>query len=256
MANVRFLQMILLSAACTTFLGCPATGSDDDDSSGDDDDATAGPTVTVSGSLEDLIGGAPNVAHEVCVVEHPDVACVTTDGQGAFSLEGVPANSTVTVMNGPTFEYLGVAVPVMVGEADVTLRPWQMVTQLAVDLQFALYNVEYVDGTGILQFYPGNGIDGDGLNAIGLTGSLSPEAGVGPQYVTENGNADPDGTETSGAGGVAWVNVPVGDYVVTILGEDCVQQEETAYGEPSGGGWAVQAFADTLTAVWIECPSS
>jgi|GEM_PF-5598565 len=57
---------------------------------------------------------------------------------------------------------------------------------------------EPVDGTGLINVGTGNGIDGDGLGAAGLSGSLAPDAGDGPLY-TEDGQPAPSSPTPSPA---------------------------------------------------------
>ncbi len=239
-----FFQCALAVFGGVLVTGCPAgTGGDPP------------PTIAVSGSVEDFLSGDPIAGVDICAPSHPDVVCVFSDPDGLYELAGVPANEPVHFLGSRDDYRWGSGFVLATGEEDLEVGRGALIDDTTAALQFGLFGVDAVDGTGIINIGTGNTIDGDGLGAAGITGELSPAAGDGPLYFDDDNQPTPDGTSSGAGGGVIFVNVPPGDYTVSLAGGDCEVDEEVPWGWPAdGGGWSVLVVADAITFFGLECP--
>src|SRR6185436_10757228 len=86
--------------------------------------AEAGPPITVTGqalefTLSDA-GSPPIVGMTVCVHEHPEVQCATTDSTGLFVLPGVPSGSEL-LLSFEKASYFPVLRTITTGAVDVDI---------------------------------------------------------------------------------------------------------------------------------------
>ena len=170
---------------------------------------------------------APAVAGvKVCVDGHADIACVTTDKAGHFSLGDLPA-ATELVLVLEKEGYTPALKPIKTTYEDIAVpRPITMskVADVPTNLGFDVDT----KGAGSLDFFvvvlPQD--DGSGGGPLpGATVALSPGAERGPVYFATPDVLDPTLTATLSFGGNfelrtttsgRFFNVPPGDYTVTF----------------------------------------
>jgi hypothetical protein len=239
--KVRFLIVFAVSlAGCGSRSAAPPPPGRD---AAPDETRPTG--VTWHGSVyEGLLGpdggSAPLAAARVCIVDHPEIACATTDTDGTYTMT-VPAvdasarwavNFTAPGHVGSTIALDG-SWPTGVG-----LLPddWARSTATQAGFQYPS------QGTAFIRLRVGNG---PGL--AGATATLSPPSGVGPVYGDESGNPAPALTSTSSSGIVLFGNVTPGLFTisVTLPGRtcDCCDQ-----GRLTGWEWTGPT-PDTLVSV-------
>lgn len=163
-----------------------------------DDDPKQTQMVRYSGTLENgaVINGWIDGA-EICVVSHPEIACVTTVGDGTYSLE-LPADEEVEVeviKEG----FVPVRSNFLTRKTDTELRA-QMFQPAAIEAAFTLAGVPYDGAKGGLLVRVYDPARGQTSGLAGVSMALTP-TGSGPHYVdgltfnaaatatTPNGNA-------------------------------------------------------------------
>ncbi|MEC8052473.1 MAG: carboxypeptidase regulatory-like domain-containing protein [Myxococcota bacterium] len=173
-----------------------------------------GPTITLSGPVNDLGNGEGLEGVEVCILNTS--TCTTTDADGVYSIDGVPAESNIS-LSVTMPEYLGGVIPVMTGSEAQTVPVVSMGSELLSELQIGILDVPAVADAGQIAFSISNGIFGDRINVPGIQVALEPAAGDGPFYTTSSGLPDTELTETSSNGGGVFVNLPAGTYTLRYL---------------------------------------
>ncbi|MBV72455.1 MAG: hypothetical protein CMH52_14110 [Myxococcales bacterium] len=239
-------------------LALAACGDDDSSSS-----SSGGDTIAYSGLSAQWIAGTPSATFTVCV--HGTENCTTTDEDGAFTLEGVAANSEVI------FTFVGednarIAFPIVTGAEDTTAdRTFTVVTRAIADILVASAPgaTGGVDDTkSILTFYVGNG-GYDLLSGLaGVTASYDgPQAGEPINYIVpiadEPGVAigTQDVTETTSAGNGFIANIEPGDYTFSFDagGRSCAPDfawpgsDSTTFRVPGLEGFATFTFIRCTT---------
>ncbi len=166
---------------------------------------------------------------KVCVDAHPEVACATTDADGAFTLKDLPANAELVLVTDED-GFIPSLQPIHTPTTDaVVTQPIVMLkaTGLPTNLGFDIDTTE----SGIIDFFAIVLKEDDGLNYGPLPGvivTLSPKAEQDAVYFAQPGIADPTlhatlsfGGLFDGAGGGTvtsgrFFNVPPGDYRVSF----------------------------------------
>ena len=133
--------------------------------------------VTLSGPVNDLGNGEGLEGVEVCILNTS--TCTTTDADGTYLIDGVPAESNVS-LSVTMPEYLGGVIPVMTGSEAMTVPVVSMGSELLSELQIGILDVPAVEDAGQIAFSISNGIFGDRINVPGIRVALEPAAGDGP----------------------------------------------------------------------------
>ncbi len=211
-------------------------------------DDAAGPTITLTGPVNDLGNGEGLEGVEVCILNSS--TCTQTDVDGSYSLDGVPAESKVS-LSVTMPEYLGGVIPVMTGSEAQTVPVVSMGSELLSELQIGILDVPAVENAGQIAFSISNGIFGDRINVPGIRVALEPSAGDGPFYTTSSGLPDTELTETSSNGGGVFVNLPAGIYTLRYLNlpEGCTPM--LGWGPVEAPSF--QIASNRTTYVRIEC---
>ena len=205
--TTRDLGGVDRSGNTQTDTGTPDLGQRD---TGITTDTGVATSVSVSGTVLSLLREEPIDMVEVCIYERPEIACVTTNVDGFYTLHRVPANSEVAL----SYNGSGLA-PFLVmlrteGEDLEDIGHFQA-NEVELQLITTVTNVDIDDNKGSLFFalyreWP----PGDGEYLSEVTVEHSPASGSGVIYGDESGTPDLDMTSTSGAGNGGFMNVDVG----------------------------------------------
>jgi hypothetical protein len=183
--------------------------------------------------------GAVKVANElpvkaaiVCVRDHSDIPCMTTDAVGSFGI-GLPANQELTV----TVQADGLASTafgVSTGTRDLTQWTLSLEKAETVAARYAAFGVKYPDESRGFVLVRDEVPGADGAGVDGITMSLLPSIGKGPFYFEANSSPNPNRTSTStwSAAAFAELSPSVVEVVLGPGGVTCV---------PSKSGWAAEA---------------
>ncbi len=267
-AQIVFLACVLASA------GCPKSSSgnsNDGGAAGSGAVAKCKGGVTVTGVVK---GFAPKIERQqfktvpgvkVCLYEHPEVPCSTTDAGGTFSLCGVPADSEV-LLSFEKKEYVKALRMLITRQSDYDILAETAIGTL--DLGIAEANKNSVDLTslkgGVIQFFAAE--PANGVLQVSLLGDYSAElldlAGKPAQcygangdepckalYLDESGEPDMTLTHASKKGVGAFGNVKAGKYLLRITHPtlDCSQHLPEA-------GWKATSTDEVVVEVidaWI-----
>jgi hypothetical protein len=159
--------------------------------------------VIFGGTVSDFISNEPLAGTEVCVRDHPELACDTATTNGGFGLV-VPALEEVVV----EFTHEGHVTNLFHLRLDDDL---QAILHVLVAQDAADYIVEQAGG----EVDPAKGIVAMLAGSDGVVGSMTPMSGVGPVYLNSLGIPIEDLTETSSAGFFGFTNVDPGEYEVS-----------------------------------------
>jgi hypothetical protein len=163
---------------------------------------------------------------EICVYENEDI-CTTTDENGEFTLEGVPADTDVYLSftkDGYGSKIMGFSsgsssLAVTVDLASDALREVRATAAGAVDSEekgsitaaAITYNTDKVDSP-----WASSSETGDWIRLEGVSFALEPESGTGPVYADADDVLDPSLDVTAEAGLVYFYDVEPGEYTVTF----------------------------------------
>ena len=211
---------------------------------------------------------APVSGVEVCVREHAEIACATSDAEGAWSLSGAPPSSELAL----TFQkdgYISVLRPVLTGLSDVVLQDDENHLLTVQQLEALWAGVSIDPAKGAIAFFAtalGTRLRSGSLDwARDVTLSVSPDVGDGPLFLDETGTYVPGATATTGGYG-GLLNLDPGDYTLTFThASSCASIGDTTggavYGFPAGVGTEpilrVPVLAGYVTApIGVFCPSA
>lgn len=204
-----------------------ACGSDDTDDGG-----TKEAMVALSGTVTRvvLVGPRPPLPGvEVCVVERPEIPCVTTDDEGKYAFPEVPADTEGTLI----FSKPGFAETMIPGRSQkVDFVLDSMLIEESVAATFlGVLGMKSLDDAGVIAV---DVFQADLTGLAGATLALEPAgAAKGPIYLSEAGAPDEALTQTSSLG-VAWFgNVAPGEPVLSVQ-----HVEKSCVGER---GWKTDA---------------
>jgi hypothetical protein len=155
------------------------------------------PTVGFSSTLVDVAGGAPIAGAAVCVYQHPELACATSDAQGAFTAR-IPANARTGILIDKS-GYASVLIPVPTSTSDWSGSTIRLPTFTSTQTFYSAAGATYLDaGKGFLGVFItlGNTQTGYGNTTV----SLVPASGTGPYYAGTSGTYDSGLTATSAYG--------------------------------------------------------
>jgi hypothetical protein len=203
----------VIKAASVCALLCAACSHDDAPTAAD-----PWPTVFVTGAVIDIntnpIGGAA-----VCVLDHPEIACTTTDSTGSYTLEIALAPSTDVAIeanasgfvSGVLLTAIAASDPSVQGIATTELSsPADATTEYATQAGFAFPG----SGGFVEVFVVGLGSAVDGL--AGATVAIAPSSGEGPVYRGSNASPEAGLAATTAQGGALFGNVAAGSYSVEV----------------------------------------
>lgn len=188
------------------------TGDDDDGSTtAADDTGSTGDTsgITLSGTVTNLASGDAVEGVSVCVHEHPDIDCTTTNAQGVYALDDVPVGEGAIV-----FEGGGVFPGLFHGitpDMNETLN-YFAINHLAAALLAAALGEEIDPALGHVGVWV---VDANGDPLPHVSFEMTPASGAGPGYITPESSIDPQLTETTEVGFAGWVNVDPGAVQIT-----------------------------------------
>ena len=161
--------------------------------------------------------GGPLAGAEVFILEHPELR-VTSDEDGRFEFKDVPGGDVTLVMQAEDFPENQLGTHLVDGVALEQLN-FQAVSQTVYDV-FAALTESVPDhamcqiSTTITRWFEGSlpQVHGE----PGVTDSITPDVpkASGPIYFSADVLPTPGLTETTVDGGIVWVNVPPGDYVL------------------------------------------
>jgi hypothetical protein len=171
-------------------------------------------TVAIAGTVVPVPQGTlPGVS--ICLLDHPEVPCVTSDGQGKFSID-VPANAEVAITLSKA-GFAGVLVPIATSDKDQL--QWAIGLQQEPDVK-GFYDASpgatYPDANhGFLAVFAHPSANPQ-AGLPGMTASITPVSGTGPFYASPNFKLpDPMLTSTSTSGIVRFADVAPGMLEIT-----------------------------------------
>ncbi|MCC6527947.1 MAG: DUF4244 domain-containing protein [Polyangiaceae bacterium] len=171
--------------------------------------------------------GPAIVGAEICIYDHPELPCDTTDSQGQFTV--FPPANAETALTLAANGFGGVLVALVTSDQPmygwvIGMPPLARITSF-----YETAGTPYPDpGKGFVQIYAMTGNGQQGLAGVSMT--LAPAGGVGPLYADAAG--DPDGTlqATTTAGFARYGALPLGTLEVGLL-------PDTLACQPNFGGW-------------------
>lgn len=209
-----------------------------------------------SGEVTTLADRAPIAGARVCVLEHDEIPCATTDASGFYQLDCAPVGDAAI-----SFEADGFARGVWLWAG----MPGEAYTDLDVSLARDAENTGYLAAAGMV--YP------DGVsslitivptgNVAGLTAHLRSGAGEGAFYsVDQGGRIDPAMTSIAASGELAFfVAEPWTGWLE--LEVELVPADPSATCAQIGGAWGardgarnvvrIPVRASTESVIWIRC---
>jgi hypothetical protein len=166
------------------------------------------PTIMFSGTMvQNGSVGVPGAS--VCVYQHPDLGCVTTDSKGKFAI-GIPMNANTGIQVTKS-GLASVLFAIQTAAMDMSGSVLNMPTTTATQSFYASGSTPYPNpGKGYLAVYfqPGNDFS---KGAPGAVATLVPAEGTGPLYAdSTSASADSTLTATSTSGLVRFGALPPG----------------------------------------------
>jgi hypothetical protein len=180
-------------------------------------------------------GGTPLGLVDICVFEHPELPCTTSDGTGAFTIDlPVSSETGLTLERGG---YQSVLLPLAVGTTPLTYTIGVPTASSRATLYNA-FNATYPDATNGYVLVVGTLKGQNELGLDGATATIAPASGGGPFYVDTNGVAAPSATSTSTYSEIFFANVAPGTYTATLA-------PSTMTCAKNFGGWQAQQLDST-----------
>lgn len=213
-----------------------------------DGPAPSGDGAAAYGKVLDLLGGGLGDV-TVCPLDTPD-ACVVSEGDGDFLVEGLPEDTDVVVtMDKP--DHLRTAYlhhTTVTQEWRKTLMPDSLVSTMANRV-----DIEREPGKGHLMFILWEGPDYASFNRVeGVEFSIdAPDATV--FYQAGGGLPDPTLTATSSAGSGGAFNLEPGEYQAWFTAPGKVCEPWFSFDFPAGGAVPVRIVADYASYVDLVC---
>jgi hypothetical protein len=187
-------------------------------------------TVPMNGTTVLSPNGTPLGLVDICVFQHPELPCTTSDGSGGFAID-LPASSET----GLTLErsgYQSVLVPLTTAGAPLTYTIGVPTTASRTTL-YGGFGAAYPDTTNGYVMLVGTLKGQTELGLDGATASLTPASGGGPFYLDTSGNPAPSATSTSTYSEIFFANVAPGTYTATLA-------PSTMTCTKNFGGWQAQ----------------
>jgi hypothetical protein len=221
---VRWMTLPLLLIACASSDPLDVEETADTAETGDTERVVTGPTAVVQGRVWVFsLTGGPLPGARVTVLEHPSLEAVA-DEAGAFVFPEMPLGDVTLVMQADGYpeNQLGTQ---LLTEAGIEGLNFQAVPDLIYGLFAALSQADPDStrcqiSTTITRWFEGTLPTVHGEPGATLTIDPPVTGSVGPVYFNEEVLPSPSLSASSVDGGVAWMNVPVGDYVLTAHKDD------------------------------------
>jgi hypothetical protein len=250
--SARVLMLILLGAT-----GCESAETAPADLGMPDlapaPDASAGTVTVVGGWLKDsaVDGGAPVpvAGAQMCVVDHPEIACGTTTMNGVSNVEA-PANSDVAVQftDGDLYSMVR---PVRVGTSKIDIQRISNADKTTWNQFLSLIGQRYDATKGNLVIIASTNATGVSGPVDGVTVTASPASGT-LTYADANGLPSTALTATSSSGLVRVFNMTPGMVDVTVSHPQL--QCTTLFGWTTGPNtFRTRVLADARTFEIVEC---
>ncbi|HEY3801886.1 MAG TPA: hypothetical protein VGL61_04730 [Kofleriaceae bacterium] len=218
-------------------------------------------TVIDSGSAATPIAGAT-----VCILDHSEIPCATTDGNGAYSIElpAVTASPLDVAMNASAEGYLGftgiTAGYFGSGGSIVSTGPgWFSTIPLMSDATAAAI----LETQAGFQYPPASNafvqlsvFHAAGDADTGVTVALSPAPGVAAVYADASGALDPALTSITSNGYVWFGSVTPGKIEATVSDSSCVPVQnlaDYAWNDSKPHSVAGETVANSVTWMTIIC---
>jgi hypothetical protein len=186
-------------------------GSDVD--GGSNGDMTAAPTVNCAGKVVDLATGTAIAGATVCVYQHPELPCTTSDATGNF-IEAMPQNAKTGFLIDAT-NYASILWPFQTGTTPLTVPVvLTMSSTSATQTFYAAASATYPQpNQGFLRvrFIIGTDITKGNSNS---TASLVPSGGMGPLFASTSGAYDGSLTKSSSSGWLRFADLATGAFEV------------------------------------------
>lgn len=174
-------------------------------------------TIAANGKVTAMKGKAPLAGVEVCVYQHAEVPCATTNAAGTYFLPGIPAAVDGSLRFRKT-GYLGILAPFRARTASLDDFEEMMSADDAMALATAAGASDpgsATTGTIAMNVFTGP-VNTSEKRVAGATIELQPAVGKGPLYLAADGTVDPAAKATTAAGMAIFVDVPAGTHVVRI----------------------------------------
>jgi hypothetical protein len=191
---------------------------------GDGGDAGAREVIKLFGSVYEakleterrFIAGA-----RVCILDHPEIACATTDWQGEYTMTFPAfASSTLFLMHFTAAGHLGTVRPANYTStpefvstswpSGVPLRADDEAKEMATKAGFT-YPAQ---GTGFIELQLVGRLASEIIE--GVTATLTPSTGTGPIYASASGDPEPSLTQTVASNFIRFGNVAPGPVTITV----------------------------------------
>lgn len=182
-----------------------------------------------------------------------DLDCVETDGDGAFSLPGLPLDTNVVV----TADHDDHPPVVFAQTTAMDWYDWYKVgvPTAVMDQNASALEVELDPDKGHVLFLVWEGLNLDGVDTPTVEGVVVDGASGQPFYGNALGLADPDRTATSSAGSGGFLNVQPGSLALEVQGPNGPCGLETMFHFPAVDGViSVPILAGRTTAIDVQCP--
>jgi hypothetical protein len=210
--GMKITALALACAACGSSPAAPDAGAIDAKPAPD------GRLDTYNGAITDT-NSKPIAGAMICVLDHPDIPCATTDGSGAYQIHAPDLQGAQIAVEATATGYLGEVSlqtePVDANGFHITEWPSKIFlpttamasAQLGTQAGFTFPGT----GTGFLLMSVHGATAGV---SVGATVAISPTAGKGPVYWDTNGPNPSLGATTSDSG-VSFGDLPPGRYSIT-----------------------------------------
>ncbi|MFT7579069.1 MAG: hypothetical protein ACI9MR_000731 [Myxococcota bacterium] len=218
-------------------------------SAGCDDEHDHSDAVRVSGSVGEFSPGNGLVGladATVCVYDRRDLACTSTDSEGAYVLDHVPADSEV-LLEFTKDAFVPQIGPITTAKADIGPVDIRLAANSLAEIFFGILGGEFPLGAtggvtfGTYDMEQGGGLEPDS-GAPGYVVTYAPESGTDVTYVSDGEIPEAGLTETQLPGWGAFTNVTAGEVTVTFDRADgsCPTVR-------NGYGWASRQDGTSLT---------
>ena len=185
---------------------------------------------------------------KVCILDHPEVGCATTDSEGEYLAFPAFASSTVFIMHFTAAGHLGSVRPATYTSSPETVSTsWPGGVSLWSDEWAKTMAMKAgftypAQGSGFIQLRLSGGLASEIIT--GVTARLSPASGTGPVYADPSGDPDPSLTATVSSNLVLFGNVAPGPVTITVNAgaKTCNTPEKLSGAWPASGPDTLPVF--------------
>lgn len=217
------LRLSFLFIAVAAWWSCAEGGGSGLNDAGVD----AGPreVIKLFGSVYEAkrVGPEPRfiAGAKVCILDHPEIGCATTDAQGEYTMTFPAfASSTLFIMHFTAAGHLGSLLPASyTSTPEFVSTSWRGGVPLWADDEAremaAKAGFTYpAPNTGFIELRLLGGLGSDIID--GVTATLTPSSGTGPIYASASGDPDPSLTQTVASNFIRFGNVAPGPVTITV----------------------------------------